>query len=212
MAFLYPNYQGANMIIFVDLDNVLADTSAHLLAYYNEIAQTDHELEDFCHHNIGKQVMFSDIVDSFWRSENIMLHIPVVEGSVQAMKQLLEQGHEVYIASAIEPKYLHSEYMKREWLRRFFPFFPQDNVIFIRNKSLLSGDVIIDDYIENLIKSPCLAPILFGQPYNDPSAEAWGQKYLPPAMNRVIPRIFGWEAVMQYLKDYDYCRYRRHEY
>jgi 5'(3')-deoxyribonucleotidase len=54
---------------------------------------------------------------------------------------------------------------KVEWLKIHLPFISEDNIVFTRDKGILSGDIMIDDEAGNLLKFEGKR-ILYGQPYN----------------------------------------------
>lgn len=89
-------------------------------------------------------------------------NLPVIEGSVEAVKKLHEQ-HEVYIVSAAM-EFRNSLEDKLDWLNEHFPFISWRNIIFCGDK-IVNVDVMIDDRIKNFIDFKG-RPLLFSSPHN----------------------------------------------
>lgn len=85
--------------------------------------------------------------------------------ALETLNTLLNEGHHLYIASNIcgVP---HSAEEKIQWLKKYFPFIPEKNIIFTYQKSLLKLDVLVDDWEENL-KYGSYKGFLYSQPWND---------------------------------------------
>jgi 5'(3')-deoxyribonucleotidase len=84
-------------------------------------------------------------------------------GSIQALRNL-QNKYSIYIAT----KPIYNDICineKIDWLKVHLPFINQDNIIFCRDKSILSGDILVDDEPGHLLKFTGKR-ILFIQPYN----------------------------------------------
>ena len=84
------------------------------------------------------------------------------KGAARAVKALVEQGHEVYIATSTDVRNME---WKEELLHKHFPFIPKNNLIRIHNKKLLSVDVLVEDKLDNL-KNTFAHQVCFNQPWN----------------------------------------------
>ena len=86
-----------------------------------------------------------------------------VDDAYKYLKKLVDEGHEIYIATASYP---NSYFIKTEYcLLKHFDFLTPKDVICINNKSLLDGDVLFDDYHENLRNFKGIK-VLRNKPYN----------------------------------------------
>lgn len=74
--------------------------------------------------------------------------MPVILGAVSLFKYLKSQGHDVYIATA--PSVLNPETYtgKAVWVLDNLGQEALDNLIIISDKSLLQGDILIDDHLK----------------------------------------------------------------
>lgn len=81
------------------------------------------------------------------------ISVPVV-GSVKAIAQLAEHYNVVLVSSAI-----FGGFTVDQFLRSYFPDIV--DVVFTNNKSLVCGDIMIDDIVVNLYETRCPVKILF---------------------------------------------------
>lgn len=85
------------------------------------------------------------------------------------IKQLIEDGHEVYIVTASTPETLY--YKWEHLISNYLPFINSSNIIMCSNKQLLSNlDILIDDGLHNLVGGKYLK-ILVDKPYNQQTVE-----------------------------------------
>ena len=82
--------------------------------------------------------------------------------SVEALKEMIEDGHDVIIVTASVYQTLH---LKMDWFFTTFPFLSWENVIITKRKQLIKGDVLIDDGYHNL-EGGDYFKILIDAPYN----------------------------------------------
>lgn len=138
------------MTVFVDMDEVIADTyGAHIEIYNAEYGQQ--LTAQLC---LGSEV-WQNVPDEY--QESVLQHayrkgffrdLNPIKDSQEVLKELSEK-HEVYIASAAM-QFPNSLEEKSDWLDEFFPFIPWEKRILCGNKHILSGDVLIDDRSYNL--------------------------------------------------------------
>jgi 5'(3')-deoxyribonucleotidase len=133
--------------IAIDMDGVIADTVSHFISCYKNEYGVQIEKEAFR----GKpesEVLPDGAVRKFVHKEGFFRGIPVMEGAVEAVKELMKY-FDVYIASAAMefPQSLKEKY---EWLQEHFPFISWRNIIFCGDKSIIDTDYMIDDYARNL--------------------------------------------------------------
>ena len=138
------------MVIFIDMDEVIADTyGAHIDVYNTEFKG---ELtKDSC---AGTEVWrmvpeaHQESVRKHAARRGFFRELKVIPNSQEVLAQLATK-HEVYIASAAM-QFPNSLEEKSEWLDEHFPFIPWQNRILCGHKHILKGDVLIDDRSYNL--------------------------------------------------------------
>ncbi|MGP1991094.1 5' nucleotidase, NT5C type [Zobellia laminariae] len=153
------------MVIFVDMDEVIADTYGEHIEIYNKDYNEQLTL-DFFH---GSEVWHKVPVD---RQQSVRDHArnrgffrnlkPIADA--QAVLKELSEKHEVYIASAAM-QFPNSLEEKSEWLDEYFSFILWQNRILCGNKHILRGDVLIDDRSYNLETFEGRS-LLFTSPHN----------------------------------------------
>ncbi len=138
--------------IAIDMDEVLADTASHQLAWYTRdfgpgITADDlrgkpfHKVVPEAHRPRVREHLFDP---GFFRD------IPLVPGAIEAIRALSER-YEIFVASAAM-EHPVSFTAKFEWLCEHFPQIPPTNWIFCGDKSVLGADYLIDDSPYQLVR------------------------------------------------------------
>lgn len=140
------------MIIMCDIDNILNNLAEKVVEVYNYRTKKNIQLSDIISYNFYDCLPREDAdgIVSLFKEKSLWDSLKPLEGSQNSLKQLIKKGHQIYLATATDP--INFEW-KITWLKQYFPFIPEDNIIRIMDKSLLKADVIIDDCLDNLISS-----------------------------------------------------------
>ena len=153
------------MTLFVDMDEVLADTYGAHISHYNNDFNEKLSLED-C---IGGEVWQSvpegrqeSVRKHAWKTGFFRTLEPILDS--QTVLQELSQKYEVYIASAAM-QFPNSLQEKSDWLDEHFPFIHWKNRILCGDKHILKGDVLVDDRAYNLEYFEGRG-IMFSSPHN----------------------------------------------
>lgn len=138
------------MRIFVDMDEVLVELLDEWLVRLNSISKYHREPEDIVDWDI--KLAYPDLTPAELYGplycESMWKNIKPVKNAYKYLKQLVDDGHEIYIATSSYP---NSFFIKTEYcLLKHFDFLTPKNLICIHDKYLLDGDVLFDDYHENL--------------------------------------------------------------
>lgn len=131
--------------IFIDMDEVLADTLAEHLVRYNRDHGTAVTPGDLKGKWLWQTVPAShqERVDSYLRTEDFFEDLHVIEDS-QRVVCTLAKHYDVFIASAAMA-FPNSLGQKYRWLQRHFPWLHPSQFIFCGTKGILRGDYLIDD-------------------------------------------------------------------
>lgn len=146
--------------ILVDMDGVLADVYAHLIAHEYRETGTRFTLQEMLG-QLEEQTFpsFKKISErkGFFRTA------PIMEDSVEGLNYLNNKYNVLIVSSATEfPNSLNEKFA---WLNDFFPFITWKQMIFCGAKDSIWGDIMIDDHPKNL--NPFNGrKILFTQPHN----------------------------------------------
>lgn len=150
--------------IAIDFDETLFPTLERVIEIYNKRYNTNIEMSQITTYNLAGSLsaeVADELIDLFV-DKNVYSCLQPYKGAPRAIKALIEQGHEVYIATSTDVR--NMEY-KEQLLQKHFPFIPKNNFIRIHNKSLLNVDVLVEDKLDNL-KSTFADRVCFDQPWN----------------------------------------------
>ena len=146
--------------LLVDMDGVLADIYQQAINFeYAEsgrlikIKDLEGEDEIVAFPNAAKHV----------RQQGFFRTAPVIPNAFDVM-QLLSKVYDIFIVSAAMefPNSLEEKYY---WLEEHFPFIPWNNIVLCGSKTVVQGDILIDDHYKNLDPFENRT-LLFTQPHN----------------------------------------------
>jgi 5'(3')-deoxyribonucleotidase len=146
--------------LIVDMDGVLADV-------YSQFLKMD-EAETGVRQPIEKILGLPEY-EAFKHgrkhvnSPGFFINVPLMEGSVAVIEKL-NTAYELFIVSAAM-EFPNSLTEKLTWLTNHFPFLTWHQFVFCGSKTVIQGDIMIDDHFKNLdyFKGRTL---LFTQPHN----------------------------------------------
>lgn len=138
------------MRILVDMDDVIADATERFLEWYDRDYGVRYTKEDLrgTHLHLIVPEEHRKTVRGYPHHEDFFKDLPVIKNSTEVVEQL-HNRFEVYIASAAM-EFPFSLPHKNKWLDEHFPFIHWKRRIFCGDKSVLKGDVLIDDHDFNL--------------------------------------------------------------
>jgi len=157
------------MIILFDMDDVLEDLLGCWVADINnryaarlprplspeEI--TDWDIRSF-YPCLSKQEVFAPLFDA-----NMWEKLQPMQNAQEIVQKLKNDGHTIRIVTASHYGTLVPK------MKRFFELYPYltwDDVIVASDKSLIHGDLMVDDGFHNLEVTPCKKKLLFSRPHN----------------------------------------------
>lgn len=149
--------------IGIDMDGVLADTQTHFIKYYED--ETGIRIDPESMLGIPENDAFPDktAVQRFVRMDGFFATLPVMPGSIEAVREL-NRDFQVYIVSAAM-EFPQSLFEKKRWLEIHFPFISWKQIVFCGDKHVIRTDYLIDDHLKNLDYFPG-TPIMFTASHN----------------------------------------------
>ena len=138
--------------LIIDCDDVLLDLNGRVLQVFNEENGTDYTEDIFTDFDIYKCLPFelAEKYTALWLREDIWRSLSPVYHAQWGMKKLIDDGFEVFVATSTH----YSNFAwKIELLQGYFPFIDSSRIICIGDKSLLHGDIMVDDCTANLISN-----------------------------------------------------------
>lgn len=151
------------MTILVDIDSTITNFGEVLLAVNNARAETNYRYSDIISYNWFDKTFSNPwqptTIEKFWNK------VQVNSKAVSTLEQWVEQGHKVYLVTASHFNNTLG-YKIRKTLEAFNPeLINERNVIIAQDKSIIMGDAMIDDCIDNLVNFNG-ARICYAQPWN----------------------------------------------
>lgn len=150
--------------IALDFDETLFPTLGKVIEVYNKRHGTNLELSQITTYNLSDNfdVDVADELIELFVDKEVYSSLQPYKGAVRAVKTFVEQGNEVYVATATDVRNME---WKEELLQKHFPFIPKKNLIRIHNKALLNVDVLVEDKLDNL-QNTFADRVCFDQPWN----------------------------------------------
>jgi len=133
------------LVGLVDLDSTVNDMHRAWLALYNRRYGDDLTIADLTHWDMTRYVKpecDARVYDLFGHV-GFFLDLPELDGAVDALRELHEAGHLLYVMSDCFHDCAAAE--KRVWCREHLPFIPMDRVVMGAPKHLLRADFLVDD-------------------------------------------------------------------
>jgi 5'(3')-deoxyribonucleotidase len=146
--------------LIVDMDGVMADV-------YQQFLKMDEE--EFGVRKTLAEIQGKREIDVFKNERTYLFrkgffrNAPVMEDSIESVK-ILNEHYDLFIVSAAM-EFPHSLPEKLEWLKEHYPFLTWHQFVFCGSKTVVRGDIMIDDYFKNLDHF-IGRTILFTQPHN----------------------------------------------
>ena len=140
------------MNIAIDFDETLFPTLGNIINIYNNRHDTNISIEQITTYSL-RECLDTEIANemlSMFGQKETYENLQPYKYATEIVQKLINQGHGIFIATATEVNNLK---WKEDLLQKYFPFIPKHNLIRIHKKDLLKVDVIIDDYLNNLMNS-----------------------------------------------------------
>lgn len=132
----------------IDLDDVCNNLVEVWLSRYNSDYNDNVKIEDIKTWDIGDYTKAGKDFYKYLGDGETFKNLSIKDGAAETIEKLCKQ-HEVYIVTANASYNTGVCDDKVNFIKKFMPFFPIKNIIFINNKSLLDLDVLIDDGLHN---------------------------------------------------------------
>ncbi|MBW6451602.1 MAG: 5'-3'-deoxyribonucleotidase [DPANN group archaeon] len=159
------------MKILVDMDGVIADFEKGFLTNFTE----KYPEEQFIPLNKRTEFKPRDqytikqkpLVESIYNAPGFYTSLPPIDGGLDALKEISDKGHNVFICTSPLSNYQNCVSEKYQWVDNNLGIDWTKKIIIIKDKTLISADLLIDDKPEITgLETPSWEHIIYDQPYN----------------------------------------------
>lgn len=178
------------MKIGIDIDNVICTTSEAVVEYLNERLPITLSLDDINEYWMEKSIpeQYRWAVGLAFHDSAMWKKVKMIEGAAEGIETLYKKDDEIFFVTSTTPDNLKK---KIKFLKRNLPFlsgdYINDHIITIKQKTLLNLDIMIDDYLDNLIGERSYYSICLDYP--------WNRKIAANTSNFI--RVKNWEEIVQ---------------
>lgn len=175
------------MTILVDIDSTITNFGEILLLANNQLHNTNYRYTDITSYDWFDRTFINPWKPTeyqcFWNT------VAVNPEAVTAIEQWVRQGRQVYLVTASHFNDMLG-YKIRKTLEAFnSELINERNVVIAQDKSIIRGDLMIDDCVENLVQFNGVR-ICYTQP--------WNEKYID------IFRYNDWNKINSIIEVYNY--------
>lgn len=155
------------LTIITDLDDVLENLCQVWVKVLNAAFNRDVKYDEISQWDFTEIYpgIEPSLLYEFLEKEAFWKQVKPLKDAEEITKKLISEGHQIYVATA--STLVSTLHKSRFILNNFYGHIPEKNLIVIHNKSLLRGDVIIDDNPQNF-GGDFQTKILFSAPHNRP--------------------------------------------
>lgn len=191
------------MIVLVDQDCVVANFDAainkHLQRMFPgiKLIAPENRTSFYAEHDYGSE--YRQAIIDIMHQEGFFLELEPIPGAIEGVNALMDAGHHVMMCTSPLAR-VHTDKDKQyearcarekyEWIDRHLGSHMVDRIILTRDKTLVIGDVLIDDKPDIVGAAvPVWQHLVFGHAYNKgmPNrAEGWGD--VLPIIERMQPK------------------------
>lgn len=139
--------------IAFDMDGVIVDLLPKWLELYNIIWDDNLEVDDIKSWRVKEFVKpeAKDVLENMLKLPNFYLDLKPIDGSIEMINHIIENmSDNIEVLIVTNPFVRESIGQKIDWIKKYIPNFPLENLMFVANKSLADADVLIDDSYENI--------------------------------------------------------------
>ena len=159
------------MKILIDMDGVIANFEKSVLDTYQSLYPTKPfiPLDERTTFYVKEQYPseLQSLVESIYLTPGFYQSLPIINGAAEALSEMTQRGHNLFICTAPLPQYEHCVLEKYQWVDQYLGAEWVKKIIVTNDKTLVRGDILIDDKLNITgLETPTWEHILFNQPYN----------------------------------------------
>lgn len=178
------------LTILIDMDDTIEDLLECWVNELNRVYGTNVKYDEVFAWDMSKvfPTLTKTEIYAPLHNSNFWSKIHPLPGSVEYVKRLIDDGHNVYIVTTSH--YTDIKNKIENVLAKHFPFISWKNVIITSRKQLINGDILIDDGVHNLEGGKYIK-FLMDAPHN--------RSY--DAEKNGMLRVYDWKEIYKIIKD-----------
>ena len=182
------------MKILLDFDEVINTMTHHWVDTLNCVYGTSVNFDDVSEWDMHKAfpTLTEDEIYNPLHLQTFWNGVEIMPGAKEGIQTLLTQGHEIYIVTSTHPDTIK---WKSEWLQRELPEISWSHVIVANNKSLVNGDILVDDGLHNLYEGNYIK-VLFDKP--------WNRNVDKSKLTDIIHRVHNWDEIVKFINHFEF--------
>lgn len=163
------------MIILVDMDGVIADFESEFFARWRKrhpdnMRFTPETRKYFWLKDEIPESLHPDVFEIL-ETKGFYRNMKPIAGAVEALREMDAAGHTVYLCTTPLARYANCVLEKFEWVDEHLGKDVRggdwtDRIIFARDKTMIRGDILIDDKPDIDAQNAEWEHVLYDQPYN----------------------------------------------
>lgn len=158
--------------ILIDWDDTIANLCTAWISELNKRHNLNASEKDMCGwdlSNLYPELSKEEIIEPL-TEENFWKTITIKQDALDIIPILIEEGYDIYICTATD--YRNIQKKVDNLILKYFPCINIHNIICCYNKQMIRGDILIDDYIKNLVHGTYVG-LLFSAPHNKVIDATW---------------------------------------
>ncbi len=142
------------MILCVDIDDTINNLTEKAFEILNKRGGVRHDMSELTSYDFYKCLPKNDVKTllELFKDKELWDSLTPIKDSQWGIQTLLNLGHRVVFATATHE---YNFAWKCEWMAKYFPIVSTNDIVRIKDKSLIRADIMIDDCLEHLISNPC---------------------------------------------------------
>lgn len=140
-----------NKTLLIDMDAIIVDMVSIWLDKYNQATGENVKLADVEDYDLGKICKNTKVLYDILNEPGFFFDMEPMPHAVEAVNELIDEGYEVIVVTQPPRSASVAVRDKRRWIKKYFPDFDLQNMVFCHKKYLIGGDLIFDDKPDHLV-------------------------------------------------------------
>lgn len=138
------------MIILCDVDGICCDLVGEILNRYNGEYNKDLKQTDITNYDMSKILKSSNGIEKYF-TKDLYINMQQIPNSLKYINKLKDFGHRVIYVTSFTRELAG---LKFDWLKNNGYLTNINDYIECKDKSLINGDILIDDCLKNILTFP----------------------------------------------------------